>query len=168
MTGQDSQVTATEYEPDTDLTELIESFERRAIVSYEGESDLDISIEGEAVQRDYSVTFEDFELSGTETMSPLGVLLSFQGNFGLSAAVILSHARIYGVPTQIYTDEVPPPDPISNIGLYQDVTAEWYHQEAVRQGVPEARMKHRSAEFQAEMLGLGTIEQWARVWLSRE
>ena len=162
--SEPAQVTATKYDPDDDLRELLEEVLHDATVSYGDEQDLDLSADIEGFQRDYDVTFGEFEASGFETYTPLGVFVSLEGHLGLAASVIISQAMYTGVPTQTYTDEAPPAtlsdDPC------QDLTAEWYHPKAVEMDFPEFRLEQRIGDLDHDPIGLGELERYARVWLS--
>jgi hypothetical protein len=164
MSDSEAQVTATEYVPDDDLRELLDEVLQEATVSYGDEQDLELSAGIEGMQRDYEVTFGEFEASGFETYTSLGVSVSLEGHLGLAASVILSQATFTGAPTQTYTDEAPPAtlsdDP------YQDLTAEWYHPKAVEIGFPESRLEQRTGGLDHDPIGLDELERYARVWLS--
>ncbi|EMA55738.1 hypothetical protein [Halococcus salifodinae] len=58
-----------------------------------------------------------------------------------------------------------PPATLSD-GVYQDLTAEWYRQPAVRMGIPESRLEKRIGDFEHGPIGLGELKRYARVWLS--
>jgi hypothetical protein len=160
----EAQVTATKYDPDDDLRELLEEVLHDATVSYGDEQDLDLSADIEGFQRDYEVVFGEFEVSGFETYTPLGVFLSLEGHLGLAASVIISQAMHTGVPTQTYTDEAPPASLFED--PYQDLTAEWYHPQAVEMGFPASRLEKRIGGLDHDPIGLGELERYARVWLS--
>lgn len=118
------------------------------------------------MQRHYRVVYDDFELNGTETISTLGVMLSVEGHLGCAASVVLAHAIAHGVPTQTYTDEVPP----ATVGddPYQDLTAEWFRQPTVRAGLPDQRLEQRIGGFDHDPLGLEELERYAQIWLAAE
>jgi hypothetical protein len=78
--------------------------------------------------------------------------------------VVLTHALHFGVPTQTYTDEAPPASLFDE--PYQDLTAEWYRQEAVEMGFPESRLEKRIGDLDHDPIALGELERYARVWLS--
>lgn len=159
-------ITQTDYEPDDELRELLREVLNESTINYSEEQKLDFGEELEGTQRHYRVVYDGFELDGTETISPLGVFVSFEGHLGCAASTVLANATAYGIPTQTYTDEAPPStiadDP------YQDLTAEWYRQWAVREGMPEVRLEQRIGSFDHESIGLGTLERYARVWLSAD
>jgi hypothetical protein len=159
-----AQITATGYDPDDELRGLLNEVLQDATVSYGDEQDLDLSAGIEGFQREYEVTFGEFGLSGFETYTSLGVFVSLEGHLGLAASVILSQAMMTGVPTQTYTDEAPPASLFDD--PYQDLTAEWYHPQAVEMGFPESRLEKRIGEFDHDPIGLGELERYARVWLS--
>lgn len=159
-----TRITATEYDPDDDIRDLLTEVLQDATVSYGEEQDPSLSAGIEGFQRDYEVSFDEFELSGFETVTSLGAFVSFEGHLGLAASVVLTHALQYGVPTQTYTDEAPPATLTAD--PYQDLTSEWYRQQAVRMGFPESRLEKRIGEFDHDPIGLGELERYARVWLS--
>jgi len=72
MSNNQAEVTETVYEPDDDLEQLLDEVLHEATVSYGEEQDLDLSVEIKGFQRDYDVTFGEFELSGFETYTSLG------------------------------------------------------------------------------------------------
>lgn len=158
------QVTTTGYDPDDELRDLLSEVLHDARVSHGDEQNLDLSGDFEGFQRDYEVEFGEFELSGFETYSSFGAFVSLEGHLGLAAAVMLSHALQFGVPTQSYTDEAPPRNLLDD--PYQDLTSEWYRQPAVRAGIPEARLEKRIGGYDHDPIGLGELEHYARVWLS--
>jgi hypothetical protein len=162
--SEQPQITATEYDPDDELRDLLDEVGQNASVSYGKEQDLDLSAGIEGFQRGYHVLFGEFELSGFETYSSLGAFISLEGHLGLAASVVLTHALYFGVPTQSYTDEAPPAT--LSADPYQDLTAEWYRQQAVRIGFPESRLEKRIGDFDHDPIGLGELERYARVWLS--
>lgn len=160
----EAQVTATEYGPDDELRDLLTEVGQNATVSYGEEQDIDLSAGIEGMQREYEVTFEEFELSGFDTYSSVGTFISLEGHLGLAASVVLLQAMQLGVPTQSYTDEAPPASLFDD--PYQDLTAEWYPQQAVRMGFPESRLEKRIGHLSHDPIGLGELERYARVWLS--
>jgi hypothetical protein len=162
--SEQAQITATEYDLDDELRGLLDEVGQNASVSYGKEHDLDLSAGIEGFQRGYHVLFGEFELSGFGTYSSLGAFISLEGHLGLAASVVLTHALYFGVPTQSYTDEAPPAT--LSADPYQDLTAEWYRQQAVRMGFPESRLEKRIGDFDHDPIGLGELERYARVWLS--
>lgn len=158
-------ITDTAYEPGGDLRELLVDAGGEIRIDYGEETELDLS--GlTAVQRDYSVHYEGFELNGTETQSGLGLLLSLDGHLGLAATAVLVSSIQYGVPTLVYLDDAPPATAYGD--RYQDISAEWYHPAAVDTGIPEARMTRRVGQYEADKIDLGRVEDWAEAWLSLE
>jgi hypothetical protein len=160
-----SSITDTAYEPDGDLRELLIEAGGEIRIDYGDETELDLG-ELAAVQRDYSVRYEGFELDGTETQSGLGLLLSLDGHLGLAATTVLVSSIQYGTPTLVYLDDAPPVEAYGD--RYQDISAEWYHPAAVEKGIPEARMTGRAGEYEADEISLGRVEEWAEAWLSLE
>jgi len=163
----DAQITDMAYDADTDLRELLEEI-ATVKVKYQTEQEIDLSGELTAHQRRYTMVFDDvddaFTLSGTETTSSLGTFISLEGNLGFAAGIVLHHALILGEPTQCYTDEMVPQDPVA--GRHQDLTAEWYRPAAVKQGLPQARLDQRAVNLQATGISLREIERYAKHWLS--
>ena len=163
-----AQVTDTAYEPDADLRDSLVSLEDVA-VSYQADQELDLPGELTAKQREYTMSYgtddgDELTLSGTETMGAPGMFVSLEGSLGFAAGIILQHALILGEPTQCYTDEGIPRD--ASMSRYQDLTAEWYRPAAVEQGLPQARLEHRTVDFEATELPLKETERYARQWLS--
>jgi hypothetical protein len=164
MSDDEAQVTATEYDPDDELRDLLTEVGQNATVSYGEEQEIDLSADLGGMQREYEVVFDEFELSGFDTYTSLGTFISLEGHLGLAASVVLLQAMQLGVPTQSYTDKAPPA-PLS-ADPYQDLTSEWYSQSAVRMGFPESRLEKRIGDFDHDPIGLGELERYARVWLS--
>ena len=156
-------ITDTAYEPDGDLRELLVEAGGEIQIDYGEETELDLG-EVTAVQRDYSVHYEGFDLGGTETQSGLGLLLSLDGHLGLAATTVLVSSLQYGAPTLVYLDDAPPATAYGK--RYQDISVEWYHPAAVDRGIPEARMAGRVGEYEADEIDLGRVEDWAEAWLS--
>jgi len=156
-------ITDTAYEPDDDLRELLVDAGGEIRIEYGDETELDLG-ELAAIQRDYSVRYEGFELGGTETQSGLGLLLSLDGHLGLAATAVLVSSLQYGTPTLVYLDDAPPVEAYGD--RYQDISAEWYHPAAVDKDIPEARMARRVGEYEADEISLGRVEEWAEAWLS--
>lgn len=160
--SEETRITATEYDLEGELKPLLAGFIRETELS-----DIETehhTVEGEAAeQKHFTVTYREFQLVGTETYSTLGVMASYNGHLGLAAALVLAHARQLGVPTLCYHDQLDGDDVLEAAG--KDLTAEWYHPEAVRAGLPEMRMEHRAVAYEHTDVGLGTIEDYATVWL---
>jgi len=156
-------ITDTAYEPAGDLRELLAEAGREIRIDYGEETELDLG--GViAVQRDYAVQYEGYELEGTETQSGLGIMLSLEGYLGLAATTVLVSSVQHGEPTLLYLDELPP---ISAYGdRYEDISVEWYYPEAVDQGAADARMQSRVDEFDGEEIGISRLEEWGEAWLS--
>jgi len=158
-----ASLTDTEYAPEDALRELLIDAGGEITIRYDNEHEMDLG-PITAVQRDYAVNYEGYELSGTETESALGVMLSLDGHLGLAATTILVSSIEYGEPQLLYLDEAPPADSWGE--RYQDISAEWYQPEAAEQGIPDRRMDSRADEFDADEIGLGQLEEWAEAWLS--
>lgn len=159
-----AQVTATEYDPDDELRDLLIEVGQNATVSYGEEQEIDLSGDLGGMQREYEVEFDEFELSGLDSYTSLGTFISLEGHLGLAASVVLLQTLHLGVPTQTYTDEAPPASVFDE--PYQDLTAEWYHSKAVEMGFPESRLEKRLGGLDHDPIGLGELERYARVWLS--
>jgi hypothetical protein len=160
----ESQITADAYEPDAELRALLDDELGAARVSYpDGQEGTPLSgVEG--TQRSLRVTLdEEWELTGTETISEIGQLLSLQGTLGFAAGLALSYARRLGEPTLSYVDDAPPPSAAGE--RYQDLSVEWYTPAAVEAGVPTARRQRRGIGEEQDDLSLETVEHYARVWL---
>lgn len=164
MSNNRTEVTETVYEPDNELDQLLSEVLHEASVSYGEQQDLDLSADIKGFQRDYDVTFGEFDLSGFETYTSLGGFVSLEGHLGLAAAMELTQSLVFGVPTQSYTDEAPPASVFDD--PYQDLTAEWYRQEAVEMGFPESRLEKRIGDLEHDPIDLEKLERYARVWLS--
>lgn len=157
--------TSTPYDPDEELRELLDEPLTESTVQYGDAREYETREGIEAMQRKYRVKLGEFELDGTETFSPAGVIVSLEGHLGFAASVLLSNALAYGVPTLCYVDDAPPPgSPWGD--RYQDLTGEWYRPPAVDAGLPETRMQTRLDEFDDEQLDFEEVEEWARIWLS--
>jgi hypothetical protein len=161
----ESQITADAYEPVAELRALLDDELADVRVSYpdggEGSS-LGERLDGN--RRSVRVTLgEDWKLTGIETYSEVGVLLSVSGNLGFAAAVVLSYALRLGEPALVYVDDAPAPSAV--VGRYQDLSVEWYTPAAVEAGVPTARRQRRGIGEEQESLSLETVEHYARVWL---
>lgn len=153
------------YEPDSELRSLLDDVAPEVTIEYDAEHEISLGDTGvDAVQRDYTVAAEGFELDGTETQSPLGIMVSLDGHLGLAATTQLVNALQYGQITLLYMDESPPRDAWGD--RYEDTTAEWYYPRAVELGLPEKRMATRPDRFETDALDVGDLEQWARAWLS--
>lgn len=148
------------YEPADHLRELLAEVESDARVHYEAEQSFQISGGHEATQLSYTVTFDEFELTGTETVTPVGVLVSLDGHLGCATSMILTNSLAYGEPTHAYIDEG------NSAGTqYRDLTAEWYVKSAVESGAAKARLKNKVVDFDANPISLKKMEEWAQVWL---
>jgi hypothetical protein len=159
------RITGTAYEPDAKLRELLAEVLTEATIDYGEKQESELPGGHTNVQRDYAVDFGEFELSGFETVSPIGMFVSLEGHLGLAASVVLGQALRAGSPSRTYTDELPPPDGTAG-ELYQDLTAEWYHPRAVEAGADEVRMQNRAEGFEHEPIELAELERYVRVWLS--
>lgn len=158
------EITETVYEPDDEIEQPFDEVLNEATVSYGDKQDFTLSAGIEGFQRDYDVTFDEFELSGFETYTPLGVMMSLEGHLGLAAVMTLAQSLALGVPTQTYTDEAPPASLFDE--PYQDLTAEWYRPQAIEMGFPESRLEKRIGDLEHEPIEFSELERYARVWLS--
>lgn len=157
-------ITETVYEPDDELEQLMDEVLHEAVVSYGNKETISLSAGVEGFQRDYDVSFDEFELSGFETYTSLGVMVSLEGHLGLAASMTLSQSLALGVPTQTYTDEAPPASLFDE--PYQDLTAEWYRPKAIEMGFPESRLEKRIGDLEHDPIEFSELERYARVWLS--
>jgi hypothetical protein len=94
------------------------------------------------------------------------MFMSFEGNFGFGAGIILYHARLLGEPTQVYADKALADE--TPVDAYQDLTAEWYPPPLAKQGIPEARLAQRVGDLEHTKLSVADLEEYAQHWLSRE
>lgn len=164
MTTNSTQISPTAYDPDETLRNQLKEVFEKAQISYGATTERRIG--GYTFRhRDYTVILGEFELSGYETLSPLGVFSSLEGHVGLAASVVLVHATVWGEITQVYLDDAPPPDQYGE--RYQDLTAEWYREVAIEAGVPERRMETRISQFKADMIDIDQLEEYAQFWLSK-
>ena len=168
------QTTEAAYRPDSELRDLLTEVLETACVEYGDQRPFSIPVgdtEAEGLSIDYELTFEDpevgtFTLDGTETYSPIGVIMSLSGHLGLAASVALAQAFTHGDPTQAYLDEAPPPEWPPSADPYQDLTVEWYPPAAADAGLPEARLEKRVSGFEHEEIAISKLEHYARMWLS--
>jgi len=158
-----NQITDDAYDPADELRELLAEVRSNARLHYEEEQPFQLPGGYEATQLSYTVTFDGFELTGTETITPFSVMVSLDGHLGCATSVILANSLIYGVPTQAYIDE----GNTANIApaKYRDLTAEWYADPAIETGIAEARLENRAVDLDANLVQLDRLEEWARVWL---
>jgi hypothetical protein len=158
-----SEITEVKYTPPDSLEPLLVEAASEIKINYAEEREFDLG-PSEATQRDYSVTYEGFELDGTETLSAVGVLLSLDGHLGLTATTILISSLKYGAPTLLYMDEEVETTAVTD--HYEDISAEWYFPQAVDQGLHESRMESRPDRYEANMMEIDQLEEWAEQWLS--
>lgn len=152
-----------EYEPDNDLNTLLQ--ELGAVESQvTNEQTFELLDRREVDRQTVKFEYEGFEVTGTETYTPFGVLISYDGWLGLAAGLGLFMCKELGEPAQIYLDSAPPPT-IHN-DAYEDITFEWYTPAAVERGVPETRLEKREV-YEEELVSLEQVEEWVRNWLSK-
>ncbi len=157
------QITNEPYDPNDEFQELINDVRCNARLHYEEERTFQLPGGFKATQLKYTVTFEEFELTGTETITSLGVMVSLSGHLGCATSVVLANALTYGEPTQTYIDEGNASATLPT--QYHDLTAEWYFEPAVEAGVPETRLSNRAIDCKTNLVPLDRLEEWGRVWL---
>lgn len=115
-------------------------------------------------RKSYTVSVEGTQVSGFETIFPGGVMMSLEGDLGLASAYILANAAVYGKISQAYLDQGTQSSSVP--ASYHDLTAEWYRPAIEKTDFPKRRLEYRGAEFDAERVEVGEIEDWAQKWLS--
>jgi hypothetical protein len=158
-----NQITDDAYDPADELRELLAEVRSDAKLHYEEERTTQLFGDYEVTRLSYTVTFDGFELEGTETISSIGIFTSLSGHLGCAGSVMLSNSLTYGEPTQIYIDEATasPSGPTE----YRDLTVEWYFEPAVEAGIPEARLENRVVDFRSDLVSLSQLEDWVKIWL---
>jgi hypothetical protein len=163
-------VTEEEYQPDSEIEELVLSELESAKVSYSTGEDIELSDGMSASQQNFemvlNVDSDEFNLLGNETYTPIGVFMSFEGNLGFASGIILYHTRLLGVPTNVYADEFLSGENPSD--EYQDLTAEWYRQSMVENNSQELQSAQRAVDSKQTIVSIEELERYARQWLSRD
>lgn len=150
------------YQPtDRELTTKLRAFGEQATVSYEERREIDFGLERDAplgYRQKYIVEHQDRRISGTETNTALGNLLSLEGDVGFASAVILLNALVFGVPTATYTDETIKTS--EGEERYHDLSAEWYTEQAREHEIPEKRLLQHGLNFEFEPIEFERIEEF--------
>jgi hypothetical protein len=155
--ADDAAISGEPYQPDDDLRELLEAFQRSARLVDKSEQEIE-AMGTRAIRTTYRLEHDDVDADVTETQSIVGVLVSADGAIGLLAANVLASALRYGTPTLVYTDEVD----LTPVETYRDVTVEWYNEEVQDEEFLESRREQHAGR---EAIEIETLEDMAEIYL---
>lgn len=157
------------YQPgDRELRTKLRAFGEQATVSYEERREIDLGLNRDAplgYRQKYVVEHQDRRISGTETNTALGNLLSLEGDVGFASAVILLNALVFGVPTATYTDEAIKTGEGTG-ERYHDLSAEWYTEQAREHKIPEKRLLQHGLNFEFDPIEWGRLEEFAEMYFT--
>lgn len=151
------------YEVDGSLRKQLEKFQMTGIAEVRQTRQVEVASNLPAQQFLCKATYGGETVTRFDTVSPLGLFSSHEGDHGMVAALILAASLHYGEPTVIYKDHA---------ALEQhrtgdiDFTAEWYEDSFVEKGLPEKRLELRREGYGAEEVSLEALEERAERWLA--
>lgn len=151
------------YEVDGSLRKQLEELQSTGIVEVLQTRQVEVASNLPARQVLCKATYAGETVTRFDTVSPLGLFSSHQGDHGMVAALILATSLHHGEPTLVYKDQTAGrqdgPD-------YIDFTSEWYGDPFVEKGLPQKRMELRPEGYEAEEVTLGTLEERAECWFA--
>lgn len=157
------QITQTAYSPPPELADALQQSGQYIGVETGDERDYALAGSIDAIQREVTIHDDETEVTGTETMSGIGTLVSVQGDLGLASVYVLSLALTLGEPTLLYTDERLTVGDLDE--RYHDLSAEWYRPVAVEADLPKKRMELHEQNYDHEEISLDRVESFATAYL---